>query len=90
LSTNTILQAVAYQTNFVNSAVASASYVINLQSPVVIRLQSAGANLQLNWTGGGHLQQATNLAGPWLTNASATSPWTVSPTNNLMFYRIGP
>jgi hypothetical protein len=90
LSTNTILQAVAYQTNFVNSAVASASYVINLQSPVVIRLRSAGANLQLNWTGGGQLQQATNLAGPWLTNASATSPWTVSPTNNLMFYRIGP
>ncbi len=90
LSTNTILQAVAYQTNFVNSAVASASYFINLQSPVVIRRQSAGANLQLNWTGGGQLQQATNLAGPWLTNAAAASPWTVSPINDSMFYRIGP
>jgi hypothetical protein len=88
LATNTTLQAIAYQTNFVNSAVAGASYVINIQQPVVISVQEIGAKLQLTWPGGGALLQATNLIGPWTTNTSATSPWTVSPTNACTFYRI--
>jgi hypothetical protein len=90
LITNTTLQAIAYQTNFVNSAVAGASYVINLQPPVFVSLQKIGANLLLSWPGAGQLLQATNLTGPWVTNTAATSPWTVSPTNQMMFYRIGP
>jgi hypothetical protein len=89
LSTNTTLQAIGYQTNFVNSSVATAGYVINLQPRTVsISLQKIGAHLQLSWPGGGALLQATNLTGPWTTNTGATSPWTVSPTNSWMFYRI--
>ena len=86
VSANTTLQAIAYQTNFIDSAVASASYVINGSQPVNITLQMSGANLQLTWPQG-TLLQATNLTGPWVTNL-ATSPYLVSPTNSRMFYRI--
>ena len=86
VSANTTLQAIAYQTNFVDSAVASASYTINGSQPVNITLQMSGANLQLTWPQG-TLLQTTNLTGPWVTNL-ATSPYLVSPTNGRMFYRI--
>ena len=86
VSANTTLQAIAYQTNFIDSAVASASYTINGSQPVNITLQMSGANLQLTWPQG-TLLQTTNLTGPWVTNL-ATSPYLVSPTNSRMFYRI--
>ena len=89
LGANTTLQAIAYQTNFVNSAVASASYVINPQpSPVFINLRKIGANLQMSWAPGGSLLQAANVTGPWNTNTGASSPWIVSPTSACMFYRL--
>jgi len=43
-------------------------------------------NPVLNWTTG-TLLEATNLSGPWVTNA-AVSPYTVTPTNTQMFYRL--
>jgi hypothetical protein len=49
-------------------------------------IQSAPPHAILNWAAG-TLLQATNLAGPWMTN-SAASPYTVSPTNRQMFYRL--
>jgi hypothetical protein len=85
VSANTTLRAIAYQANFVDSAVASSSYTINLQ-PVTISLSRSGANLLLTWPQG-TLLQATNLTGPWATNL-ATSPYLVSPINGQMFYRI--
>ena len=47
----------------------------------------AGKNLQLIWSQG-VLLQAANLAGPWITNTAAVSPFTVSPTAPQMFYRV--
>jgi hypothetical protein len=43
----------------------------------------------LSWAPGGTLLQSTNLAGPWTTvfNSPPYS-YTVSPTNNQMFYRL--
>ena len=49
-------------------------------------MQTGVANPVLNWAAG-TLLQATNLAGPWVTN-SAASPYTVVPTNAQMFYRL--
>jgi len=46
-----------------------------------------GANLVLSWPGNGKLLEATNLAGPWTTNVSA-SPATVAPSQPQKFYRI--
>jgi hypothetical protein len=49
--------------------------------------QLNGANLTLSWPGNGKLLEATNLAGPWTTNVSA-SPDTVTPGLPQTFYRI--
>jgi hypothetical protein len=46
-----------------------------------------GANLILSWPGNGKLLEATNLAGPWTTNASA-SPVTLTLGEPQKFYRI--
>jgi hypothetical protein len=47
----------------------------------------AGNNLQLTWPQG-ILLQSTNVAGPWITNAAATSPLAISPTTAEMYYRV--
>ena len=47
----------------------------------------SGANLVLSWPGNGKLLEATNLAGPWTTNLSA-SPVTVTPDQPQKFYRV--
>jgi hypothetical protein len=49
-------------------------------------IQAAPPNAVLNWAAGS-LLQATNVFGPWATNTAA-SPYTVSPTNRQMFYRL--
>ena len=53
---------------------------ITAQSVVVSNVTlSAGRSLTL---------QTTNLLGPWITNNTATSPYTVSPTNAQSFFRV--
>ncbi len=49
---------------------------------------SGGGNLTLTWSAGSILLQTTNLAGPWTTNSTATSPYTVLPTNAQSFFRV--
>jgi hypothetical protein len=58
-----------------------------LENPVNLSLQAvAGNNLQLTWPEG-TLLQATNLAGPWVTNNNP-SPYTFAPTGPQEFYRV--
>ena len=52
----------------------------------VLCLRTGGASPVLSWAAGS-LLQATDLAGPWLTNPVA-SPYTVQATNTQMFYRL--
>jgi len=52
--------------------------------PLVI--QKVGANLQLAWPQG-TLLEATNVAGPYVTN-NATSPYTFTPTEAMKFFRV--
>jgi hypothetical protein len=51
-----------------------------------IYTQSGATNFVLNWAAG-TLLQTTNLTGPWVTN-TASSPYTVVPTNMRTFYRL--
>jgi hypothetical protein len=56
--------------------------------PVTMTIAKATAgNLTLSWSAG-TLVQATNLAGPWITNTAAVSPLTVTPTNSRMFFEV--
>lgn len=54
--------------------------------PVTLNVARSGNQLTLSWPQG-TLLQATNLAGPWVTN-TASSPYTTTPTGAMMFYRI--
>jgi hypothetical protein len=66
----------------------SALYDADLQivPPVTINLTSSPGSMTPVWSQG-TLLQATNLAGPWVTN-TAPSPYTVVPTNSNMFFKI--
>ncbi|MGA2243864.1 MAG: LamG-like jellyroll fold domain-containing protein [Verrucomicrobiota bacterium] len=55
---------------------------------VALNAVKSGANVVLTWNGGGQLLQAPNLLGPWTTNASATSPYSVTPSAPQVFYRV--
>jgi hypothetical protein len=85
----------AYPANFPSSwtaqpgaptTTASGSLIVGL--PTTLNLSWNGSQLTLTWQGSGKLLQATNLAGPWLTNASAQSPFPVTPSQSQMFYRV--
>jgi len=53
----------------------------------IARSSVTPGSLTLTWSQG-TLLQATNLAGPWTTNTTAGSPYTVAPTNAQMFFKI--
>lgn len=54
---------------------------------VTLTNRISNGNLVLNWIGNGKLLEATNLLGPWTTNAFA-SPVTITPNQPQKFYRI--
>jgi hypothetical protein len=56
--------------------------------PVTLSVAASGTNVVLSWNGGGQLLQATNVVGPWTTNAAAASPYLVTPSGPHMFYRV--
>jgi hypothetical protein len=45
-------------------------------------------NVVITWSGGGMLQSADEVKGPWTDVASATSPLTLQPTATQKFYRL--
>jgi len=49
--------------------------------------KTAGNSLQFIWPQG-VLLEATNVSGPWLTNATAASPFPVNPTALEKYYRV--
>jgi hypothetical protein len=56
--------------------------------PTLSLAPSGGGTMTLTWSAGSVLLQATDLLGPWTTNGSATSPYTVFPTNPQSFFRV--
>ena len=50
--------------------------------------QSGGTNLTLNWNGGGTLQQAATIPGPWITVSNASSPFRVRILGGQGYYRV--
>jgi len=57
--------------------------------PVTLQMTQSGGAVQISWNPAlGVLLQSTNIRGPWVTNAAAVSPYSVSPTNAAQFYRV--
>jgi len=59
---------------------------IVLTVPVKLSIERSDAGLLLHWPGG-TLLEATNVAGPWTTNAAAAQ-YLTTPTNAQNFYRV--
>jgi autotransporter-associated beta strand protein len=55
---------------------------------VTVATSWSGGSLTLTWPGNGLLLEATNVNGPWTTNNSATSPFTVAPIGPQKFFRL--
>jgi hypothetical protein len=60
---------------------------ITVGAPVTLGFLYSAKTLTLTWSQGS-LLQTSNLAGPWTTNETATSPFVVNPTNAQEFYKI--
>jgi hypothetical protein len=64
-------------------AIGQAAVPISFQPPVL-----QGGQLRLEWVGGGTLQTATNVLGPWSDVSGAVSPYLTPPTNSEQFFRV--
>jgi hypothetical protein len=56
--------------------------------PPVISVTRGNGQLTLTWSGGGKLQSATTVAGPWADVAGAVSPATVPTTGAAGYFRV--
>jgi hypothetical protein len=62
--------------------------VAGTASPITVSvMKQTGGTLELQWTSGS-LLESTNVTGPWTTNTTAVSPFTVTPTEPQKFYQI--
>jgi len=52
--------------------------------------RNANGSITITWTGGGTLQSAASVTGPWQDVAGATSPFTLTPAagQNILFGRV--
>ncbi len=58
-------------------------------APKFTSIRKVQANVVIEWSGGGSVQSAPDIIGPW-TTIPAASPLTVTPTGPRSFYRIAP
>jgi hypothetical protein len=49
---------------------------------------NSDGTITVSWTGGGTLQAAPAVTGPWTDVPGATSPYTLTPTDQMLFGRI--
>lgn len=66
-------------------------HTLNTNLPPVLDMPTlSNGHLTLAWTGGGTLQSATNVAGPWLDLTDTASPFTISisPTVPRQLWRV--
>ena len=54
----------------------------------VLSVGLSGGNLSISWAGGGTLQYANDLAGPWNDLEGANSPYLAPPDAPQRFYRV--
>jgi hypothetical protein len=63
--------------------------IVTVPSPKIMGLtKNANGSLTLEWKGGGTLQAAPTVTGPWQDVGGATSPYTLNPTEQVLFGRI--
>jgi hypothetical protein len=66
----------------------SASAMLTVLPLPVIGVAMSGGLPALTWSNTAVLLEATNLAGPWFTNQTATSPYQIVPNGTQAFFRL--
>ena len=72
-----------------NLAVGGSSLLVDnvrVLTPFAISISPQPGGFTISWSVG-HLQSATNLNGPWQNEPNAISPWAVTPSGAMKFYR---
>jgi hypothetical protein len=69
------------------SPVAVNALTLGVPERATLTIAPSGNNLLLSWPGGA-LLESTSLNGPWTPVNAATSPYLVSPTEGMKFYRV--
>jgi len=57
------------------------------QPKITSIVKNANGSITITWEGGGTLQAAESVLGPW-QDVTSSSPYTVTPTQNILFGRI--
>jgi hypothetical protein len=56
--------------------------------PTRLSIRSIDDELEISWNGGGTLQSAAFVTGPWTDITDITSPYSVAPSEAAMFFRV--
>ena len=62
--------------------------VSNPVEEATLTVSKSGGQITLSWTGGGTLQSADKVTGPWSTAASQNNPQNVTTSGTAKFYRV--
>lgn len=74
---------------FENISIGSSSVDIGFAPPVVLSFaKTSPTTVTLTWTGGGSLQEATSVTGPWTQSSSQANPQVISINSGTRFYRV--
>ncbi len=55
-----------------------------------LQVSVVNGQLVISWTGGGTLQSATNVIGPWTDVSNASNPYPIQPSQRGLFFRLKP
>lgn len=78
----------AEYTNIVFAPTAQGVGLPPVAAPSTLSLEKVSGALQLSWTGGGTLQSAPAVTGPWTTAANQSNPQSIAATNSALFFRL--
>jgi hypothetical protein len=69
---------------------AAVNWALNIvvEPPPKLTILAQGANIVISWTGGGALEEATVVTGPWTSVLNATTPHTAAVTGQARFFRV--
>jgi uncharacterized protein YjdB len=71
----------------VGGVTATSASITVAVTAVTLGIAPSGKDVVISWQSG-TLLEATNLLGPWVTNTTAVSPFTVAATNTSEFFKI--
>ncbi|MEI6565624.1 MAG: HYR domain-containing protein [Verrucomicrobiota bacterium] len=73
--------------NSTGSIVDQCQFTINVAC-IGLATSQTGSTISIQWNGGGQLQKASTLNGPWITITNATTPFKANTSGNSGYFRV--